>query len=246
MKRKIGWLVVILVSLLISPPLAVLARSSTYVTGSVSGLVLDFDLKPVAGVRVLAYRPEVHWEVLGDGLSHEIVQWIDPGYTGQTGRNGAYRFDLPAGTYRLWFLPEAEDLSRLAREAYPDAPAVVLGQSLTITRGKTLAKVNAVLDPGGALIGHITDSDGLPLSGIPVLLGIQQTGFVDFGTAEVMTDSHGDYRINGLKPYGFWEVGANLGPLAQAGFTYGWVSMNGQRIPDPRTESRIDFTLDAY
>jgi hypothetical protein len=120
----------------------------------------------------------------------------------RTDKNGKYKVSLPAGTYRVFFEPE--DRQKYAIEAYPDAPVVDLGDSVTVVYGKETKNISIILDPSGWIQGYVTDAtSGEPLAGIRVEAEVQCSTYIS-SAGSTYSDGDGFYRIYGFKPYPFF------------------------------------------
>lgn len=127
------------------------------------------------------------------------------------GRNGQYKASIPPGTYKVWFVPADGDLTKYAREAYPDAATVNLGDKIVVQSGKTVSRINVTLEPGIVIKGKVVDAyNRNPLNNIQVMFGFQSYSIINMSVGKVISNNSGDYVINGLKPYP-WIVWANTG-----------------------------------
>jgi hypothetical protein len=116
---------------------------------------------------------------------------------------------LPAGEYKVWFVPA--NLEAYAMEGYPDSPVIRLGDTITVRYGKTTAGVSAILNTPGVITGRLLDTapgrEGLPLVNFHVSLCIQDHSMKN-AYLHTDTDEDGYYRFTGLKPY-VWELWLN-------------------------------------
>lgn len=180
--------------------------------GTLSGVVLNQDGKPVSNTQVYVYQRDwTHTDGFGTPDWHILVG------TAATARNGQYKISLPAGEYKVWFVPA--NLDTYAMEAYPNAPVTRLGDVVTVKYGKTTGGISAVLDAAGKICGYVKDTiagnEGQPLADIPMALTIQ-----DYSIKNCLqltsTDENGYYELKGLKPYP-WEVWVNCFSFATPG-----------------------------
>jgi len=180
--------------------------------GTLSGVVLNQDGKPVSNTQVYVYQRD--WTNT-DGFG--TPDWRSLAGTATTSRNGQYKLSLPAGEYKVWFVPS--NLDTYAMEAYPDAPVVRLGDVVTVNYGKTTGGISAKLDPSGKIWGFVKDTipgkEGQPLANIPISLAVQ-----DYSIKSCLqltsTDENGYYELKGLKPYP-WELWVNCTTFATPG-----------------------------
>ena len=158
-------------------------------TGSISGNV-TIKGKPAVGVTLLAEDSRNRGS---STMTH---------YRARTDQTGSYRIkNLPAGTY----------------EVSPITPALVTANqsdSIVISDGEAVADVNLSLVPGGVITGKITDSEGEPIIGQPVMImplddlrrsGSGRMRVMRLYSPENTTDDRGVYRVFGL-PAGKYKV----------------------------------------
>ena len=132
---------------------------------------------PLAGVTVAALDPE------GDWLSSTT-----------TNASGAYVLHgLAAGGYTVGFFPDQG--KNYLSQYYDGQSDQANANTVNVSAGTVTQGVNAQLDVGGTITGHVTSaSDGVSLQGIEV------TAFGDTGSGygTATTDAQGDYTIVGL------------------------------------------------
>lgn len=194
-KFSILLIFVLAVSLCGAFPTEVLAAKA--LKGTLAGSVVDQNGKPVSNTQVYIYQRD--WTNT-DGLG--TPDWKDLVGTTTSARNGQYKISLPAGEYRVLFVPA--DLDKYAMEAYPNAPIPRLGDSVTVQYGRTTANISVKLDPSGKIGGYIYDTNpdriGEPLENVPVGLFHQEISYLN-GIQNAVTDENGYYEFKGLKPY---------------------------------------------
>lgn len=182
--------------------------------GTLSGVVVDQNGKPVTNTQVYVYQRD--WSST-DGLG--VPDWKSLAGTTVTGRNGQYKIALPAGEYKVFFIPS--DLNKYAMEAYPDAPIVRLGDSITIKYGRTTGAISVKLDPAGKIGGYLLDTfpgrEGQPLPDTPIALAYQDYSIKNC-IQLTSTDQEGYYEFKGLKAYP-WEFWVNCPMFALPGST---------------------------
>jgi protocatechuate 3,4-dioxygenase beta subunit len=113
-----------------------------------------------------------------------------------TDQDGAYKFNVTAGTY----------------EISPSAPAYVMSDNgqqsrkVVVGEGENVEGINFSLVRGGVITGRITDADNRPVIQISVHFiqetstGSGQTPQINFQTTSGVTDDRGIYRAFGLSP----------------------------------------------
>lgn len=212
--KKLSMLMIVVLAVAIcgSFPSEVFAGKA--LKGTLSGVVVDQNWKPVSNTQVYVYQRD--WTNT-DGLG--VPDWKTLAATTQTGRNGQYKIALPAGEYRVMFVPSNLDL--YAMEAYPDAPIVRLGDSITIRYGKTTGGISAKLDTSGIIRGRLMDTypgrEGQPMTDTPLAICHQEYSYINCFQL-VSTDENGYYEFKGLKPYP-WQVWVNCPQFALPGET---------------------------
>ena len=158
---------------------------------SVSGKV-TIKGKGAPGVVVVANMPESRG-------------WDRSRYRAATDETGAYRINLPAGTYQVMPLALAFVLENEA-----------VNTTVMLNEGETVDNFNFSLVRGGVITGKITDSEGKPLieetvSLMPIESG---PGTMVYARMSHQTDDRGVYRAFGL-PAGRYKVsvGQLMNPL---------------------------------
>ncbi|MCC7354856.1 MAG: carboxypeptidase regulatory-like domain-containing protein, partial [Anaerolineae bacterium] len=107
--------------------------------GHITGVVIaDDGGAPLPGTTVYAYQssPYVY-------------------KTATTNANGVYSITVPAGSYRVWFIPQ----DRHVPEYYNNVPYNNSNAAtpVTVSGGAVRANINAGLAPGAQIIGRVTD-----------------------------------------------------------------------------------------
>jgi hypothetical protein len=194
--------------------------------GTLAGAVLDQNGKPVSNTQVYVFQRD--WTNT-DGMG--IPDWKSLAGTATTARNGQYKISLPAGEYKVWFVPQ--NLDAYAMEAYPDAPVIRLGDTVTVRYGKTTGGVSAILDASGKIRGRILDTkpgfENLGLADVPIALCLQDYS-IKTSLLLTSTDEDGYYEFSGLKAYP-WELWVNT-------FIFG---VPGQTEPDDVLNYKPDY-----
>ena len=136
------------------------------------------------------------------GLGGICVQSSSPeGNQVRTASNGAYSMtQLFTGSYDVGFVGGCGNQVSVAPQAYRGDPTFDAPRPVQVTAGRTTAGIDATLQPGGVITGHVTDQAGRPLSRICVsVAGVTGGGGDgDFGDLEVTTN--GFYRAKNLPP----------------------------------------------
>jgi protocatechuate 3,4-dioxygenase beta subunit len=129
--------------------------------------------------------------------------------------DGNYKITgLTAGRFTI--LPLSKSYLVASGKAYKEP-----GQSVNVSEGETIAKIDFALVRGGVVTGRITDSEGRPLIGERVNI-VQKDSAPNPGAAQMailggsknQTDDRGVYRIYGLGP-GSYKV--SVGQADSAG-----------------------------
>ncbi|MCL0034729.1 carboxypeptidase regulatory-like domain-containing protein [Dehalococcoidia bacterium] len=134
--------------------------------GAISGRVTDAALGPVADVYVSV------WDERGFGAGWDF-----------TDQDGKYEITLPAGNYKIWFIPP--EGVYLARTHISD---------IVVTAGETTT-VDVVLEEGGLISGRVTDEAGVGVPNAWVSVWDPVTGAEE---EWAWTDVEGHYTIVGL------------------------------------------------
>lgn len=124
-----------------------------------------------------------------------------------TGLDGAYEFrNLPAGTYRLsvtrgGYLPLDYGQRRPGE----------LGRPVDVADGEVLDKLDFALPRMGVITGRVSDEQGDPIEGVTVLAmrSLFMNGrrmLVPIGSANVVTDDIGEYRLSRLPPGSYYVM----------------------------------------
>ena len=174
---------VLLLSLLLTTSALTASPAAAVDTARISGQVTRAGAIGVAGVSVSVYRDA------GAG-QFEVVAWAD------TDAAGGYLVeDLPAGTYRLGFDANADDL---APEYFNNATTLATASNVLVSEGAWVQNMDVLLGPASHLTGHVSGG-GLPLRFVEV--DVYTDGDGD-GTWEWTgwdeTDVAGAYDVGGL------------------------------------------------
>jgi hypothetical protein len=135
------------------------------------------------------------------GVHVELFNRLGGGSAGATWTNASGQFTVTgsAGTYDVLFESHGELLS----EWHGDTQDRALAQPLTVPETGTVT-ADAVLSPGGAITGTVTNSQGAPVPGVLVRASTADGASI-FGAGAPFTDENGDYRIRRL-PTGDYKV----------------------------------------
>ena len=151
--------------------------------GTVGGTVTDEAGVGAAGVHVELFNR------LGGASAG--ATWTDA--------SGQFTVTSSAGTYDVLFESHGELLS----EWHGNTQDRALAQPLTVPETGTVT-ADAVLSPGGAISGTVTNSQGAPIPGVLVRAS-NAGGATVFGAGAPFTDEHGNYRLRRL-PTGDYKV----------------------------------------
>lgn len=185
--------------------------AATSAPAIVTGKITDNHGAPLSGVMIAA-QDEVDYGVRASTV---------------TDAQGRYRLRLPAAPYYL-----SADGS-MATGGGSDATGYLgAGRDVTLAGHGTLV-YNAVLRPGAALTGRVTDGSGNPLAGIDaeaipawnyVAEDLDYNGFsTDFPEQQVTTAPDGSFELKGLYPDAFrtcFDPNDGTSYSADAGFGY--------------------------
>lgn len=202
--RIFSVLMVIVLALAFGLGVPTQAEGAKILKGTATGVVLNEQNKPVANTAVYFYQRD--WTNT-DGFG--TPDWRILVGKALTNKSGRYTISLPAGEYKVWFVPA--NLELYAMEGYPDAPVIRLGDTMTVRYGKTTTGVSAILNTPGVIEGTLYDTapgnEGQPLANIHISLCVQDYSIKN-AYIHTDTDENGCYRFTGLKPYP-WELFLN-------------------------------------
>jgi len=248
-------LVTIVFSMSVFMPLKVFAARS--LNGTMTGVVLNAAGKAVPNTTVFVFQK--HWENTDGFGNPDWTKYIDKKITG---KNGQYKFSLPAGEYRVWFVPN--DLDTYAMEAYPDAAYIAIGDTIVVKSGQTTSRISVVLDSPGVISGTVLDTDtfnenyGKPMENIPIAACVQDISIINC-VQFAQTDSNGYFEIKGLKAFP-WQIWFNIPFIGEygeevtdaPGYNINYKSFNVYAwdkytwLPMPRTNENIGDTYLEY
>lgn len=252
--RTRRWLLAVAAVALLALVVAPAAGAKALKKGTVEGIVLSQTGKPVAGVTVAPLA----WSSAGaEWWTWEVV----PGVRAVTGKNGSYKLSLPAGKYRISFVPA--DLRTYAIEAYPDMPAPDFGDDVVVKWGAATRRISAILDPPAHIEGTVRDAatadadyPGDPVEGIHLKCIFQGTARIQTLIADAaISDEQGHYEVWGLKPYAGFALqppdrpdDAYFGPWFQStgDFSVTAAYPAGVRYDDILVESNDMVKIDGY
>lgn len=124
-----------------------------------------------------------------------------------TGLDGAYEFrDLPAATYRI-----SVTRSGYLPLDYGQRRPGELGRPVELGEGQVVDKLDFALPRMGVITGRVTDERGDPIEGVTVL-AMRSLFFngrrtaVPIGSASILTDDTGEYRMSRLPPGAYYVM----------------------------------------
>ena len=145
--------------------------------GAISGMVVTEDHgQPVSQTYVEVYN------AAGDYVAST-----------EADEDGAYRItNLPAGQYRIWFVPPSD--SGYAREFYDNKRRLADADAITVVASEETDGIDASVRLGGSLAGRVTDEStgaGAPGIAVEVYDGDSFGGWA-------VTNADGEYTVKGL------------------------------------------------
>jgi protocatechuate 3,4-dioxygenase beta subunit len=146
--------------------------------GTINGRVTDAAGDPLFQAQVRAYA--------GD-MVQAAYAFTD------TAGNYTLRRLRPAN-YAINFIPPGGN--QLGREWFDDQRSFAAATPVAVQASVTTSAVNAALDTGGYISGHVTDMAGNPIQGVRVT-ALDASGL---GQQSVTTNDSGDYVINRVTP----------------------------------------------
>lgn len=191
--------------------------------GAISGRVTDGEGNPLDQARVHAY--------LAGGIQASVA------YTDADGNYTLRR--LRSANYALLFRPPTG--STLAREWYNDLTTFAESLLVAATAEMTTTGIDAVLEAGGQISGHVTNENGDPVRGVTVA-AVDASGVTMQGTT---TQSDGSYLLNSLRP-GTFTIVFNTSTCTVGNYmTRGHGSGEPVPVVSGQTTSNIDAVLYA-
>ena len=150
--RLIGWLIATVMVI----AGAVLAPGAAYAddgVGSIAGTVTDDTGTTVEGVEVVAHRYNADWD---------YWEWQS---STVTGADGAYALsELPAGEYKVQFVPVDPAVAGLVAEWWDDAAEESTATALTLEAGASLTHNSPTHASGGSISGTTNPSRRVKIS----------------------------------------------------------------------------------
>jgi protocatechuate 3,4-dioxygenase beta subunit len=177
-------------------PTLIPTPTPTVVYGSISGRVVDQNNKPVSGAWISASP-------------------FESGFTGggsaATDASGNYQMKyLASGSYRV----SAGSASRVT-QYWKNSDNFTSAAPVAVTAPKEKGGINFTLDPAGTISGTVTDTGGVPLSGI-VVVAYPAAGGTGMG---MTTKENGIFTLGNL-PLGSYKVSAELDSRSNSGENY--------------------------
>lgn len=254
-KKQLTLIILVIFVFSISMFMPAKVYAARTVNGTMTGVVLNSAGKVVPNTTVYVFQK--HWENTDGFGNPDWSKYIDKKVIG---KNGQYKFSLPAGEYRVWFVPN--DLNAYAMEAYPNAAYIAIGDTVVVKSGQTTSRISVTLDRPGIISGKLLDTKnghyGEPMANIPVAACVQDLSLINC-IEFVHTDSNGNYEIKGLKafPWQLWFNiefigGFDIQPTPAPGYNNDYKSYNGYALdkytwlPMPGTQENIGDTYLEY
>ena len=152
--------------------------------GSISGHVTNSSGDPLANVSVSAQT---------------LPCCSGPSGFASTDAAGNYKINgLPTGNYQVQFTPSFGGSSGLLGEYYNNTTTAAQANPVAVVAGADTPAINASLEQGGSISGHVTNSNGDPLAGVNVSAQTVPCCGGPIGPGGVLTDAAGNYTIIGL------------------------------------------------
>jgi protocatechuate 3,4-dioxygenase beta subunit len=152
--------------------------------GIISGRITDSTGNGIAGAYACAF----------ESFDNQL-EWYYSDYYNGTGSDGNYEIKgLPTGNYVIMFFPPGGSLYR--REYYNNQQDPDLVDRVSVTAGTTSTSIGAVLEKGGVIWGHVTDSTGNPLPGVWIrLIDAATNKYYCYIANYAQTDENGEYQV---------------------------------------------------
>jgi uncharacterized protein YodC (DUF2158 family) len=122
------------------------------------------------------------------GASDPIYGWMG---AASTDRNGNYSFNVPPGTYKVYFTPPSGGY--YAQEWYGNKSNFQVADLVTVTANQTTSNINAQLEQAGKIYGRVTDESGNGIADVYVEAYDPNESNIVFNSAT--TGSEGSYVI---------------------------------------------------
>jgi len=167
--------------------LPLICRNCLGPTG-ITGRVTDESGNPIANMYVTAGDYD-----LFVGCQGGAGFWVG------TEASGAYRFDVPAGTY-LVYVNSHNETGSYVPEAYSDVNSwsdIASAARVTVRRGELVTGVDFSLPVGFTVSGRLVDNQGQPVLGVGANISDADQG-IEFGCALGFgsSDVDGTFRVN--------------------------------------------------
>jgi protocatechuate 3,4-dioxygenase beta subunit len=169
--------------------------------GAISGVVTDTRGRPLGGVCV---------EVDDDSGD---MTWTLP--------NGHYTlFGSENGSFQVQFVGGCGNTGSLAPQFYPDSPSSLFAKLVRFRQNTITPRIDATMQPGGTLVGRVTDAAGHRLSRICVTASTSQfpeLAFADSQNGGSAFAENGKYAIRDLAP-GAYDLSFGCGGYGMESF----------------------------
>ena len=185
--------------------------------GVITGRIVDADNRPVVAERVSAFRLDESGKRINTQMPG-LSQW-------ETDDRGVYRlFGLEPGRYLIAAGSAADDgMVRIGasggyyrRTFHPDAIEEAQAKIIEVSGGATVEGVDIRLaraTKGFTVTGRVIDGDtGQPVPGVMIFYGVSKGGFSTAGTSGSLTNSLGEFRLEGLTPNSYQASAMNMQP----------------------------------
>ena len=189
--------------------------------GAISGRITDGEGNPIQSARINAY--------LAGGIQASVAY---------TDADGNYELrHLRSANYALQFRPPAG--SPLAREWYNDVNAMGASLPVPAVAETTTMGIDAVLETGGQISGHVRNEAGDPIQGVTAV-ALDPSGIA---MQAANSQSDGSYFLNSLKE-GSYKIVFNPANCYSGNFMFREYN-SGEPVPvaDGQTTSGIDAVM---
>jgi hypothetical protein len=127
-------------------------------------------------------------------------------YGTETDDNGDYVMKVPAGTWKIFF-NNYRAIGYFVNEWYDNRSISTDAITVGVVTGETTSGIDAQLEIGGKIAGHVTDNSNNTLAGVAIGVYDSFVNQINNGG----TDSAGNFEIN--VPAGEWKVHFNPSPV---------------------------------
>ncbi len=194
------------------------AGSPLLASGSIAGQVTNTAGQPVPGICVLT----------------------SAGPSAATGKAGRYQIEgLRRGSYQVGFEGGCNSKGSYAPQVYRNSANLVDTTPVQVSPGRVTAGIDAVMQPGGTVSGHVTDLAGSGVPGVCVSLIPVESGPVTTSLAGLLlfpvdpaggaTNVSGSYQVGDLPP---GQYDAEFSSCSRGNYASAWSgTLHGAPVP---------------